>query len=145
MAGPPRAEGGRARGGRGVLRAAPERRHRLALRGVGEPPAGHGRRPRLLRGVPAAEPAVRPTARAFLAAALGIALAAVTALIALDGGDPASPFRHGYLPPVVVAALRWGAPGGAAAAGPAMLLLAPAVPPETEPSGPPPHAAAAPV
>ncbi|HKB25606.1 MAG TPA: HAMP domain-containing sensor histidine kinase [Methylomirabilota bacterium] len=78
---------------------------------------------------------MRPTARAFLAAALGIALAAVTALIALDGGDPASPFRHGYLPPVVVAALRWGAPGGAAAAGAAMLLLAPVVLPEIERSG----------
>src|SRR5260370_17435858 len=121
MAGPPRAEGGRARGGRGVLRAAPERRHRLALRGVGEPPAGHGRRPRLLRGVPAAEPAVRPTARAFLAAALGIALAAVTALIALDGGDPASPFRHGYLPPVVVPPLPWAPPPPAPPPAPPLL------------------------
>ena len=74
-------------------------------------------------------------ARPLLAAALALALAAVTALIALDGGDPASPLRHAYLPLVVTAALRWGAPGGAAAAGAAMLLLAPFVLPEIERSG----------
>lgn len=74
-------------------------------------------------------------ARPLLAAALALALTAVTALIALDGGDPASPLRHGYLPLVVAAALRWGAPGGAAAAGAAILLLAPLVLPEIERSG----------
>ncbi len=59
-------------------------------------------------------------------------LAAVTALIALDGAGPASLFRHAYLVPVVVAALRFGAPGGTLAAGAAVLLSAPFVLPEIE-------------
>ena len=53
-------------------------------------------------------------ARLLLVGALALTLAAVTALLALEGGDPASPLRHGYLPLVVAAALVWGAPGGAA-------------------------------
>lgn len=60
------------------------------------------------------------------------ALAAVTALIALDGAGPASLFRHAYLLPIVVAALRFGAPGGTLAAGAAVLLGAPFVLPEIE-------------
>jgi hypothetical protein len=71
----------------------------------------------------------------LLVGALVLTLAAVTALLALDGGDPASPLRHGYLPLVVAAALVWGAPGGAAAAGGVMLLLGPVVLPEIERSG----------
>jgi signal transduction histidine kinase len=63
------------------------------------------------------------------------ALAAVTALIALDGADPASLFRHAYLLPIVVAALRFGAPGGTLAAGAAVMLGAPFVLPEIERSG----------
>ena len=63
------------------------------------------------------------------------ALSAVTALIALDGAGSASLFRHVYLLPVVVAALRFGAPGGALAAGAAVLLSAPFVLPEIERSG----------
>ena len=68
-------------------------------------------------------------------------LAAVTALIALDGAGPASLFRHAYLVPVVAAALRFGAPGGALAAGAAVLLSAPFVLPEIERSGLTPDAA----
>jgi len=63
------------------------------------------------------------------------ALAAVTALIALDGAGPASLFRHAYLLPVVVAALRFGAAGGALTAAAAVLLSAPFVLPEIERSG----------
>ncbi|PYN57577.1 MAG: hypothetical protein DMD92_14095 [Candidatus Rokuibacteriota bacterium] len=74
-------------------------------------------------------------ARLLLVGALALTLAAVTALLALEGGDPASPFRHGYLPLVVAAALVLGAPGGAAAAGAVVLLLGPVVLPEIERSG----------
>ena len=62
-------------------------------------------------------------------------LAAVTALLALDGAGPASLFRHAYLVPVVVAALRFGALGGTIAAAAAVLLSAPFVLPEIERSG----------
>jgi len=72
---------------------------------------------------------------------MAAALAAITALIALDGAGPASLFRHAYLVPVVVAALRFGAPGGALAAGAAVLLSAPFVLPEIERSGLTPDAA----
>jgi signal transduction histidine kinase len=62
-------------------------------------------------------------------------LAAVTALIALDGAGPGSLLRHAYFLPVVVAALRFGAPGGTLAAGAAILLDAPFVLPEIERTG----------
>jgi signal transduction histidine kinase len=62
-------------------------------------------------------------------------LAVVTALIALDGAGAGSLFRHAYVLPVVVAALRSGAPGGTLAAGAAVLLDAPFVLPEIERSG----------
>ncbi|HEV8642933.1 MAG TPA: ATP-binding protein [Methylomirabilota bacterium] len=59
------------------------------------------------------------------AAALTLALAAIAALApSLDPG-PASPFRHLYGGPVVVAALRFGAIGGGLAAIAAVLLQAP--------------------
>jgi two-component system sensor histidine kinase KdpD len=63
------------------------------------------------------------------------ALAIVAALIALDGAGAGSLFRHAYFLPVVVAALRFGAPGGTLAAGAAVLLDAPFVLPEIERSG----------
>jgi len=66
---------------------------------------------------------------------VAVALAAVTALIAVEEGEPASLFRHAYLIPVLVAALRFGAPGGALAAAAAILLSAPIVLPEIERSG----------
>jgi signal transduction histidine kinase len=62
-------------------------------------------------------------------------LVAVTALLALDGGGPASLIRHAYFLPVVVSALRFGTRGGALAAGAAVLLGAPFVLPEIERSG----------
>jgi two-component system sensor histidine kinase KdpD len=62
-------------------------------------------------------------------------LAAVTAVVALEGAGPASLFRHLYLAPVIAAALRFGAIGGALAAGAAVLLSAPIVLPEIERSG----------
>ncbi len=63
------------------------------------------------------------------------ALAAVTALIALEDGGAASLFRHAYLVPVLAAALRFGAAGGGLAAAAAVLLSAPLVLPEIERSG----------
>jgi two-component system sensor histidine kinase KdpD len=62
-------------------------------------------------------------------------LVAVTALLALEGGGPASLIRHAYFLPVVVSALRFGTRGGALAAGAAVLLGAPFVLPEIERSG----------
>ena len=72
---------------------------------------------------------------ARIAAGLGAALLAITALLVLLGGDPASPLRHAYLAPVVLGALRGGAFGGALAAAAALLLYAPFVLPELERSG----------
>ena len=72
---------------------------------------------------------------ARLATGLGAALLAITALLVLLGGDPASPLRHAYLVPVVLGALRGGALGGALAAAAALLLYAPFVLPELERSG----------
>jgi signal transduction histidine kinase len=63
------------------------------------------------------------------------ALAAITALIAFEGGGAASLFRHAYLVPVLAAALRFGAVGGGLAAAAAILLSAPLVLPEIERSG----------
>jgi signal transduction histidine kinase len=63
------------------------------------------------------------------------ALAAVTVLIALEDGGPASLLRHAYLVPVVAAALRFGAVGGGLAATGAWLLSAPVVLMEIERSG----------
>jgi two-component system, OmpR family, sensor histidine kinase KdpD len=62
-------------------------------------------------------------------------LAAVTALVALEGGGPASLLRHAYLVPVLAAALRFGAVGGGLAAAAAVLLSAPLVLPDIERSG----------
>ena len=78
---------------------------------------------------------MRALKRALLPSLLALGLAGVTALLALEGGDPASPLRHGYLPLVLAAALAWGARGGGATAGAAILLLAPVVLPEIERSG----------
>jgi len=72
---------------------------------------------------------------ARIAAGLGAALLAITALLVLLGGDPASPLRHAYLAPVVLGALRGGAFGGALTAAAALLLYAPFVLPELERSG----------
>jgi signal transduction histidine kinase len=66
---------------------------------------------------------------------IAMALAAVTALIAVEEGEPASLFRHAYLIPVLAAALRFGAPGGGLAAAAAILSGAPIVLPEIERSG----------
>jgi two-component system sensor histidine kinase KdpD len=63
------------------------------------------------------------------------ALVAVTVLVALEGAGPAALSRHLYLAPVIVAALRFGAPGGALAAAAAVLLSAPFVLPEIERAG----------
>ncbi|MGH7303149.1 MAG: histidine kinase dimerization/phospho-acceptor domain-containing protein, partial [Candidatus Rokuibacteriota bacterium] len=63
------------------------------------------------------------------------ALAAVTALIVLEGAGPASVLRHAYLAPVLLAALRFGAVGGGLTAAAAVLLSAPLVLPEIERSG----------
>src|SRR5436309_2036391 len=127
------AEEHRARRRRRLLSGAARRDQLLAPVVVGEPGAGTPERADLLRGLP------DPRLRMSLMAA---GLAAVTALIALDGAGPASLFRHAYLVPVVVAALRFGAPGGAlAAAGAAVLLSAPFVLPEIERSGLTPDAA----
>ena len=62
-------------------------------------------------------------------------LVAVTALLALEGGGPASLIRHAYFLPVVISALRFGTRGGALAAGAAVLFGAPFVLPEIERSG----------
>jgi two-component system, OmpR family, sensor histidine kinase KdpD len=62
-------------------------------------------------------------------------LATVTALIAFEGGGPASLLRHAYLVPVIAAALRFGAIGGGLAAASTVLLSAPFVLPEIERSG----------
>jgi signal transduction histidine kinase len=62
-------------------------------------------------------------------------LAAVTAGIALDGGDPASPIRHVYFLPVVVAAFAFGLLGAVLAAVGALLLFAPVVLPDVERHG----------
>jgi signal transduction histidine kinase len=63
------------------------------------------------------------------------ALAAVTALVALEGGGAASLLRHAYLVPVLAAALRFGAAGGGLAAAAAMVLSAPLVLAEIERAG----------
>jgi signal transduction histidine kinase len=66
---------------------------------------------------------------------VAMALAVVTALIAVEGGELAPLFRHAYLIPGLAAALRFGAPGGGLAAGAAILLSAPIVLPDIERSG----------
>ena len=66
---------------------------------------------------------------------IAAALAAVTALVALEGGGASSLLRHAYLLPVLAAALRFGTVGGALAAMTAVLLSAPFVLPEIERSG----------
>jgi signal transduction histidine kinase len=70
-----------------------------------------------------------------LAGAAALTLAAITALIALTGADPASGLRHAYLIPVVALALAFGGLGGALGAGAALVLYAPVVLREIERSG----------
>ena len=67
--------------------------------------------------------------------ALALALAAVTAALALGGAGPAALLRHAYLAPVIAGALRFGVPGGVLTAVAAILLSAPFVLPEIERSG----------
>ena len=62
-------------------------------------------------------------------------LAAVTVGILLDGGDPASPIRHVYFLPVVLAALASGLVGAMLAGSGALLLFAPVVLPDVERHG----------
>jgi len=62
-------------------------------------------------------------------------LSAVTAGMALDGADPASPLRHLFFVPVVVAALAFGLRGAAVAGAGAVLLYAPIVLPDVERHG----------
>jgi signal transduction histidine kinase len=62
-------------------------------------------------------------------------LAAVTVGIVLDGGDPASPIRHVYFLPVVLAALASGLVGAMLAGSGALLLFAPVVLPDVERHG----------
>jgi signal transduction histidine kinase len=70
-----------------------------------------------------------------VAIVVGGALAAATALLALVDPVPHSALRHGYLLPIVVAALRFGVIGGTLASGAGVLLYAPFVLPEFERSG----------
>jgi len=69
--------------------------------------------------------------------ALGVAsaLAAVTAMVVLTGPAPTSPWRHGFLVPVIAAALAFGHIGGVLTAGGAVLLSAPFVLPDIERAG----------
>ncbi len=78
----------------------------------------------------------RAAAGAVWAAVIGLAIAAVTVAIALTDASPASPLRHGYFVPVVVAAVRSGAGVGLLAALGAVLLDAPFVLPDIERVGP---------
>ncbi|PYM96520.1 MAG: hypothetical protein DME04_01790 [Candidatus Rokuibacteriota bacterium] len=66
---------------------------------------------------------------------VALALAIITALIALVGPEPASLLRHAYLLPVVAAGLRFGLPGGVLGAAAAALLSAPVLLSEIERSG----------
>src|SRR5499426_3716770 len=123
---PAAAQERRACGRRGLLLGAARRAQLLAPSPVREPAPGIPGRARLLRGLPHAREGM-----ILIAGSLGV----VTALIALDGAGAGSLFRHAYFLPVVVAALRFGAPGGTLAAGAAVLLDAPFVLPAIERSG----------
>jgi len=70
-----------------------------------------------------------------VAVAIALALAGITALIAVSDAGVGSLWRHAYHVPVVVAALRWGG-GGVLAALAAMLLYTPFVLPALERAGP---------
>jgi len=72
-----------------------------------------------------------------VAIAIALALAAITLAVAHSGADAASPWRHAYHVPVVVAALRYGR-GGVLTALAAVLLYAPFVLPALEREGPTP-------
>jgi len=84
---------------------------------------------------------VLPSARGGVAGAsllpivVAALLAATTTGIALDGADPASPFRHLYFLPVVLAAFAFGLAGAALAGLGAVLLFAPVVLPDVERHG----------
>src|SRR3989442_344558 len=93
------ADEGRARRRRDFLPGAARRHQLLAPLVVGEPRPGAAERADLLRRVPRPGPGM---------IGLALALAVVTALIALVGEGPASLLRHAYLPPVVAAGLRFG-------------------------------------
>ena len=66
---------------------------------------------------------------------MAVCLAAVTVGISLDDGDPASPIRHVYFLPVVLAALAFGLVGAVLAGSGALLLFAPVVLPDVERHG----------
>jgi two-component system sensor histidine kinase KdpD len=73
-----------------------------------------------------------------VAVVVALALAAITLAVAESGASPASPWRHAYHGPVVLAALRYGG-GGLLAALAAVLLYAPFVLPALERTGPTPQ------
>jgi signal transduction histidine kinase len=62
-------------------------------------------------------------------------LAAVTAGIALDGAEPASPIRHLFFVPIVLGALASGLTGGILSGAGAVLLIAPVLLPHIERHG----------
>jgi signal transduction histidine kinase len=70
-----------------------------------------------------------------LAISIAALLSGATAGLALDGGDPASPIRHLYFVPVVLAALVFGLRGAVLAGTGAILLFAPIVLPDVERHG----------
>jgi signal transduction histidine kinase len=75
---------------------------------------------------------VRTGTLAIIVAAL---LSGTTVALAFDGADPASPIRHLYFVPVVIAALVFGLRGAMLAGGGAILLFAPIVLPDVERHG----------
>ena len=62
-------------------------------------------------------------------------LSGTTVVLGLDGADPASPIRHLYFVPVVIAALEFGLRGAALGGSGAILLFAPIVLPDVERHG----------
>src|SRR5213594_4297400 len=120
---------------RRLLPHAPEPRQLLALLAQRQHRARRGRRRRVLRLVsPAPRRAVRTAGArtALLATALVIV---VTASLAAAGVSPSTPWRHLYLVPVVLAALRFGAAGGLLTALGAALAFGPFVLREIEGHG----------
>src|SRR5262245_10298674 len=66
---------------------------------------------------------------------VGGIVAVVGLLVAVTAGVPASPLRHLYFLPVIVAATRWGAGAGVLTASASVLLHAPFVLTEVERAG----------
>ncbi len=123
----------RAARGRGGVHddAGPAERHPLPV--VREPPPRARGRRHLLRMLPAAHERVsRASALPIVVAAL---LALVTAGIALDDADPASPLRHLFAVPLVLGALAFGLPGALLTGAGVVLLFAPVVLPDVERHG----------